>query len=48
MITAENVEKCRAVLEANEPAFDYAERTFGVPRQISVSLLFEETRLGTF
>ena len=48
MITAENVEKCRAFLEANKPAFDYAERTFGVPRQISVSLLFVETRLGTF
>ena len=26
----------------------YAERTFGVPREISVSLLFVETRLGTF
>ena len=48
VITAENVEKCRAFLEANKPAFDYAERTFGVPRQISVSLLFVETRLGTF
>lgn len=48
MITAGNVEKCRAFLEANKPAFDYAERTFGVPRQISVSLLFVETRLGTF
>lgn len=48
VISAENVEKCRAFLEANKPAFDYAERTFGVPRQISVSLLFVETRLGTF
>lgn len=48
VITAGNVEKCRAFLEANKPAFDYAERTFGVPRQISVSLLFVETRLGTF
>ena len=48
VITAENVEKCRAFLEANKSAFDYAERTFGVPRQISVSLLFVETRLGTF
>ena len=38
----------KAFLEANKPAFDYAERTFGVPRQISVSLLFVETRLGTF
>ena len=48
VITPENVEKCRAFLEANKAAFDYAERTFGVPRQIAVSLLFVETRLGTF
>ena len=48
VITSGNVEKCRAFLEANKPAYDYAERTFGVPRQISVSLLFVETRLGTF
>lgn len=48
VITPGNVEKCRAFLEANKPAFDYAERTFGVPRQIAVSLLFVETRLGTF
>ena len=48
VITPENVEKCRAFLEANKAAFEYAERTAGVPRQIAVSLLFVETRLGTF
>ena len=48
VITPENVEKCRAFLEANKAAFEYAERTSGVPRQIAVSLLFVETRLGTF
>lgn len=48
VITPENAGKCQAFLAANKPAFDYAERTFGVPREIAVSLLFVETRLGTF
>ncbi|WP_294624208.1 lytic murein transglycosylase [uncultured Bilophila sp.] len=48
VITAENVEKCRAFLAENAAAFDFAERTYGVPREIAVSLLFVETRLGTF
>lgn len=48
VITPANVEKCRAFLEANKAAFDYSERTFGVPREIAVSLLFVETRLGAF
>lgn len=47
VITPANVEKCRAFLEQNKAAFDYSERTFGVPREIAVSLLFVETRLGT-
>lgn len=48
VITAENVEKCRAFLAENAAAFDFAERVYGVPREIAVSLLFVETRLGTF
>lgn len=48
VITPENVEKCRAFLVENAAAFDFAERTYGVPREIAVSLLFVETRLGTF
>ncbi len=48
VITPANVEKCRAFLAANKEAFDTSERMFGVPRQIAVSLLFVETRLGTY
>ena len=48
IVTAENVEKCRAFLSEHEAAFDMGESRYGVPREIAVSLLFVETRLGTF
>ena len=48
VITAGNVKKCQEFIAANSAAFEYAENTFGVPREIAVSLLFVETRLGTF
>lgn len=48
VIAVKNAEKHRAFLEASKPAFDYAERMFGVSCQASALLLFVETRLGTF
>lgn len=48
VITQENLQKCRDYLAANAAAFDYAEKKWGVPREVAVSLLFQETRLGTF
>ncbi len=48
VITDANAKKCQDFIAANRAAFDYAESTFGVPKEIAVSLLFVETRLGTF
>ena len=48
VITAENIQKCQSFLAANKAAFDYAEQRFGVPREVAVSLMFVETRLGAF
>lgn len=48
VITADNVRKCQDFLAQNAAAFEHAERVYGVPREIAVSLLFVETRLGTF
>ena len=48
VITPANVGKCRTFLNANKAAFDFAEQTYGVPREVAVSLLFVETRLGTY
>lgn len=47
VVTDENARKCRAFVEANKEAFVHAESTYGVPRNVAVSLLFVETRLGT-
>ena len=41
-----NAQKCRDYLAAHGAAFARAEAAFGVPREIAVSLLFVETRLG--
>ena len=48
VITTENARKCQEFIAANKDAFDHGENAFGVPREIAVSLLFVETRLGTF
>ena len=46
VLTEANAQKCRNYLKAHKGAFDRAEAAFGVPREIAVSLLFVETRLG--
>lgn len=48
IVTPANMEKCDNFLAANKAVFDRVERKYPVPREILVSLLFVETRLGTF
>lgn len=48
VVTQANAQRCRDFLKANKASFDRAERTYGVPREIAVALLFVETRLGDF
>lgn len=47
VVTEENAARCRAFLTENARWFSLAESRFGVPREVAVSLLFVETRLGT-
>lgn len=47
VVTEENAAKCRAFLTGNARWFSLAESRYGVPREVAVSLLFVETRLGT-
>lgn len=47
VVTDENARKCLSFLQANADAFSRMEATYGVPRNVAVSLLFVETRLGT-
>lgn len=48
VVTAENIQRCREFLAANAQTFAQAQKTYGVPKEIAVSLLFVETKLGTF
>jgi membrane-bound lytic murein transglycosylase B len=48
VVTLANMEKCRAFLTENRAFFDAVEQKHPVPREILVSLLFVETRLGAF
>lgn len=48
VVNNENVQQCQAFLQIHKKSFDYIERTYAVPREIAVSLLFVETRLGTW
>ena len=48
IVTAANVEKCNAFLASNKTVFDAVEKKYPVPRETLVSLLFVETRLGTY
>ena len=48
IVNAENAALCQAFLAANADAFARAEAAYGVPRDIAVSLLFVETRLGEY
>lgn len=47
-VTAETVNKCKEFLARNKRAFDLMEERYHVPRATVVSLLFVETKLGTF
>lgn len=47
VVTDENAARCRAFLAENARWFSLAESRYGVPREVAVSLLFVETRLGT-
>lgn len=48
VVTAATVQKCNDFLARNQAVFDAVEQKYPVPREILVSLLFVETRLGTF
>lgn len=48
VVTPANAKRCKDFLNAHKTAFATAERTYGVPREIAVALLFVETRLGDF
>lgn len=48
VVTPANAKRCKAFLDANAEVFLATETTSGVPREIAVSLLFVETRLGDF
>ena len=48
IVTSATMAKCSEFLARNKATFDAVERKYPVPREILVSLLFVETRLGTF
>ncbi len=48
VITTDNVVKCLAFLQTNAEIFQKAEAKYIVPKEVLVSLLMVETRLGTF
>ncbi len=48
IVTEEVTQKTIAFLQKHKTAFDSAEKKYGVPREVLVSLLFIETRLGEY
>ncbi|MCL1939701.1 MAG: lytic murein transglycosylase [Desulfovibrionaceae bacterium] len=48
VVTAATVQKCNDFLDRNKAVFDAVEKKYPVPREILVSLLYVETRLGTY
>lgn len=48
VMTEANSQKCINFLNTHKKAFDSAEKQFSVPREVIVSLLFVETRLGEY
>lgn len=48
VVTQANMQKCQHFLMAHKNIFDAVEKKYPVPREILVSLLYVETRLGTF
>ena len=48
IVTPATMAKCNEFLTLNRATFDAVEKKYPVPRNVLVSLLFVETRLGTF
>ncbi|MDL2207500.1 lytic murein transglycosylase [Desulfovibrio sp. OttesenSCG-928-F20] len=48
VVTAANMAKCEAFLVDNKELFDRVEQQYPVPREVLASLLYVETRLGTY
>lgn len=48
VVTTATMKKCNDFLIQHKKAFDAVEKKYPVPREVIVSLLFVETRLGTF
>ena len=48
VVTQANMIKCQDFLEVHKAAFDVLEQRYGVPREVVVSLLMVETKLGTY
>lgn len=48
VVTSDNILKCQLFLEENLELFEEAEKKYHVPKEILVSLLMVETRLGTY
>lgn len=47
VVTEANAARCRSYVADNRKAFHAAEKRYGVPSSVAVSLLFVETRLGS-
>ena len=48
VVTQANMAKCQDFLQLHKAAFDVLEQRYGVPREVVVSLLMVETKLGTY
>lgn len=48
VVTAATLQKCNDFLARNKAVFDAVEKKYPVPREVLVSLLYVETRLGTY
>ena len=48
VVTADSLQKCQDYLTEHKTAFSSMEKAYGVPKEIVVSLLFVETKLGTY
>lgn len=48
VVTAANVQKCKDFLTQYQKTFAAVEKKYPVPKEVIVSLLFVETRLGTY
>ena len=48
VVTAANVQKCNDFLARNKAVFDAVEKKYPVPREVLASLMYVETKLGTY